>query len=168
MSQAFFGHQPQKLTAVSNSRWVLLSPSVGSIIFSSFLSFQGMAFLHNSVIVSHGNLKSSNCVVDNRFVLKITDHGLSSFRTESNSDDGHSYYARRSACGYTSCQEFFWIAHREHFTSSQGKWTLNDSVTNKKEPNQTEIDSDYSCTLLAQFFYSLMEVIINSFLPLVV
>lgn len=55
-----------------------------------------MAFLHNSVIVSHGNLKSSNCVVDNRFVLKITDYGLSSFRTESDPEDAHSYYARES------------------------------------------------------------------------
>ena len=56
---------------------------------------QGMAFLHNSVIVSHGNLKSSNCVVDNRFVLKITDYGLSSFRTEFDINDAHSYYARQ-------------------------------------------------------------------------
>ncbi|KAI5618230.1 atrial natriuretic peptide receptor 1, partial [Silurus asotus] len=56
---------------------------------------KGMAFLHNSVIVSHGNLKSSNCVVDNRFVLKITDYGLSSFKTDSNIEDAHSYYARR-------------------------------------------------------------------------
>uniref|UniRef100_A0A4W5N2V5 Guanylate cyclase n=1 Tax=Hucho hucho TaxID=62062 RepID=A0A4W5N2V5_9TELE len=56
---------------------------------------KGMAFLHNSVIVSHGNLKSSNCVVDNRFVLKITDYGLSCFRTESNTDDAHAYYARK-------------------------------------------------------------------------
>ncbi|KAK3572282.1 hypothetical protein QTP86_030272 [Hemibagrus guttatus] len=56
---------------------------------------KGMAFLHNSVIASHGNLKSSNCVVDNRFVLKITDYGLSSFRTESSSEDAHCYYARK-------------------------------------------------------------------------
>nr|XP_055066153.1 atrial natriuretic peptide receptor 1 [Misgurnus anguillicaudatus]XP_055066154.1 atrial natriuretic peptide receptor 1 [Misgurnus anguillicaudatus] len=56
---------------------------------------KGMAFLHNSVIVSHGNLKSSNCVVDNRFVLKITDYGLSSIRTESDTEDTHSYYARK-------------------------------------------------------------------------
>ncbi|XP_067094422.1 atrial natriuretic peptide receptor 1 [Osmerus mordax] len=56
---------------------------------------KGMAFLHNSVIVSNGNLKSSNCVVDNRFVLKITDYGLSSFRTESDNEDAHAYYARR-------------------------------------------------------------------------
>lgn len=56
---------------------------------------KGMTFLHNSVIVSHGNLKSSNCVVDNRFVLKITDYGLSSIRTESDTEDAHSYYARK-------------------------------------------------------------------------
>lgn len=53
-----------------------------------------MAFLHNSVIVSHGNLKSSNCVVDSRFVLKITDYGLQSLRTSSCPEDTHAYYAR--------------------------------------------------------------------------
>uniref|UniRef100_A0A673A261 Guanylate cyclase n=1 Tax=Sphaeramia orbicularis TaxID=375764 RepID=A0A673A261_9TELE len=57
---------------------------------------KGMLFLHNSVIFCHGKLKSSNCVVDNRFVLKITDYGLSSFRSESDSGkDAHSYYAQR-------------------------------------------------------------------------
>ncbi|XP_056617912.1 atrial natriuretic peptide receptor 1 isoform X2 [Triplophysa dalaica] len=56
---------------------------------------KGMAFLHNSVIVSHGSLKSSNCVVDNRFVLKITDYGLSSIRTESDTEDAYCYYARK-------------------------------------------------------------------------
>uniref|UniRef100_A0A671W6D2 Guanylate cyclase n=1 Tax=Sparus aurata TaxID=8175 RepID=A0A671W6D2_SPAAU len=56
---------------------------------------KGMVFLHNSVILSHGKLKSSNCVVDNRFVLKITDYGLSSFRSDDNSGkDAHAYYAR--------------------------------------------------------------------------
>ncbi|XP_062255521.1 atrial natriuretic peptide receptor 1-like isoform X2 [Platichthys flesus] len=57
---------------------------------------KGMVFLHNSVIVSHGKLKSSNCVVDNRFVLKITDYGLSSFRYDADSGkDAHAYYAQR-------------------------------------------------------------------------
>lgn len=57
-----------------------------------------MLFLHNSVIVSHGKLKSSNCVVDNRFVLKITDYGLSSLRSDSQSGrDAHAYYAREFA-----------------------------------------------------------------------
>ncbi|KAM4549856.1 atrial natriuretic peptide receptor 1 [Fundulus diaphanus] len=56
---------------------------------------KGMAFLHNSVIVSHGNLKSSNCVVDSRFVLKITDYGLESLRTSNCPEDTHAYYARK-------------------------------------------------------------------------
>ncbi|XP_029437485.1 atrial natriuretic peptide receptor 1 isoform X2 [Rhinatrema bivittatum] len=56
---------------------------------------KGMLFLHNSVIVSHGNLKSSNCVVDGRFVLKITDYGLASIRSTVDSDDSHAFYAKK-------------------------------------------------------------------------
>uniref|UniRef100_A0A8C5WHE1 Guanylate cyclase n=1 Tax=Leptobrachium leishanense TaxID=445787 RepID=A0A8C5WHE1_9ANUR len=56
---------------------------------------RGMLFLHNSVIVSHGNLKSSNCVVDSRFVLKITDYGLASFRYSPDLDDTHAFYAKK-------------------------------------------------------------------------
>ncbi|XP_046585125.1 atrial natriuretic peptide receptor 1-like isoform X2 [Haliotis rubra] len=41
---------------------------------------RGMAYLHSSDIRSHGNLKSTNCVVDSRFVVKITDFGLHYFR----------------------------------------------------------------------------------------
>lgn len=40
---------------------------------------QGMSYIHANV-GAHGNLKSSNCVVDSRFVLKITDLGLHSLR----------------------------------------------------------------------------------------
>lgn len=35
---------------------------------------QGMKYLHHRN-VSHGRLKSRNCVVDGRFVLKVTDYG---------------------------------------------------------------------------------------------
>ena len=37
-----------------------------------------MCFLHRSDLEVHGRLKSSNCVVDSRFTLKITDFGLPS------------------------------------------------------------------------------------------
>ena len=35
-----------------------------------------MRYLHHSAIKYHGNLKSRNCIVDSRWVLKITDYGL--------------------------------------------------------------------------------------------
>jgi len=37
-----------------------------------------MRYLHHSSIKYHGNLKSRNCVVDSRWVLKLTDYGLPS------------------------------------------------------------------------------------------
>ncbi|XP_071758151.2 guanylyl cyclase C [Centroberyx gerrardi] len=36
---------------------------------------KGMSYLHSSNIEAHGRLKSTNCVVDNRMVVKITDFG---------------------------------------------------------------------------------------------
>ncbi|KAH8023139.1 hypothetical protein HPB51_011253 [Rhipicephalus microplus] len=55
---------------------------------------KGMAYLHNSEIHSHGNLKSSNCVVDSRFVLKITDFGLHNLRAydENENEDTYAYW----------------------------------------------------------------------------
>ena len=35
-----------------------------------------MTYIHDSALRSHGNLKSSNCLVDSRWVVKITDFGL--------------------------------------------------------------------------------------------
>lgn len=34
-----------------------------------------MKYLHNREII-HGRLKSRNCMVDGRFVLKVTDYGF--------------------------------------------------------------------------------------------
>ncbi|XP_032869218.1 LOW QUALITY PROTEIN: heat-stable enterotoxin receptor [Amblyraja radiata] len=36
---------------------------------------KGMSYLHSSHLEVHGNLKSTNCVVDSRMVVKITDFG---------------------------------------------------------------------------------------------
>uniref|UniRef100_A0A915I7X1 guanylate cyclase n=1 Tax=Romanomermis culicivorax TaxID=13658 RepID=A0A915I7X1_ROMCU len=40
----------------------------------------GLEFIHNSQLISHGSLKSTNCVINNRWVLKITDFGLPGVR----------------------------------------------------------------------------------------
>lgn len=53
---------------------------------------KGMSYLHSSDVRSHGSLKSSNCVVDSRFVLKITDFGLHIVRAcAEDADDKDSY-----------------------------------------------------------------------------
>ncbi|RWS25010.1 atrial natriuretic peptide receptor 1-like isoform X3 [Leptotrombidium deliense] len=52
---------------------------------------KGMSYLHSSDIRSHGGLKSSNCVVDSRFVLKITDFGLHLLRSSDENDNEDTY-----------------------------------------------------------------------------
>lgn len=48
-----------------------------------------MSFLHESPLCSHGRLKSSNCLVDGRWTLKISDYGLTKLRKFSEqADDG--------------------------------------------------------------------------------
>ncbi|CAG2217101.1 ANPRA [Mytilus edulis] len=42
----------------------------------------GMAFLHDSHFLIHGRLNSERCVIDSRFVLKITGYGLNFIRGE--------------------------------------------------------------------------------------
>ncbi|GFN79875.1 guanylate cyclase [Plakobranchus ocellatus] len=54
---------------------------------------QGMLYIHNSELVYHGNLKSSNCVVNSRWTLQVTDHGLLDIRNSSyRKEDHHAYY----------------------------------------------------------------------------
>ncbi|OQV13086.1 Atrial natriuretic peptide receptor 1, partial [Hypsibius exemplaris] len=40
----------------------------------------GLEYIHSSFLQSHGNLHSSNCVIDSRFTLKITDYAFPELR----------------------------------------------------------------------------------------
>ena len=56
--------------------------------------FQGLYFLHCSCLKYHGRLKSSNCLVDSRWVLKITDYGMTRFfdNTDFSKMEENQYY----------------------------------------------------------------------------
>lgn len=64
---------------------------------------RGMEFLHRSDIGSHGRLKSSNCVVDNRWTCKITGFGLPTLRY----DGPRRYYGESHS---PKLSNMFWTA----------------------------------------------------------
>ncbi|XP_018420299.1 PREDICTED: retinal guanylyl cyclase 1 [Nanorana parkeri] len=59
---------------------------------------KGLKFLHHREIV-HGHLKSRNCVVDGRFVLKLTDYGINDL-----------YEAQRITAPDPQPEDMFWTA----------------------------------------------------------
>ena len=59
---------------------------------------EGMHYLHNSPIVFHGHLKSTNLLVDGRFTVKIADYGLRCVRE------------RMKTCDITNPRNLFWTA----------------------------------------------------------
>lgn len=51
-----------------------------NIIFIFYL--QGLDTIHNSFLTVHGHLTSKNCLVDDRWVVKIGDFGLKELRSK--------------------------------------------------------------------------------------
>lgn len=65
-------HQSKMLLTINKSLLSILNLTNTR----QFFSFeQGLEHLFNSSLRYHGNMKSSNCVIDGRFVLKLTDFG---------------------------------------------------------------------------------------------
>lgn len=48
---------------------------------------KGVIYLHTSDVVSHGNLRSSNCLVDTRWTVKVGDFGLHLFKSGQREED---------------------------------------------------------------------------------
>jgi atrial natriuretic peptide receptor A len=95
-------HDLVKVKHSSPNQFAFIDP-IARLMVSCFctqihIELQGMTYLHGSEIKVHGNLKSSNCVVDSRFVLKVTDFGLHEIRDTEDYDlnDNNSYAYWRS------------------------------------------------------------------------
>ncbi|XP_065906155.1 atrial natriuretic peptide receptor 2-like isoform X2 [Dysidea avara] len=58
---------------------------------------RGMAYLHSQGIF-HGRLKSTNCLINNRWVLKISDYGLAMLRRSQGAPPDPIKSAREAAC----------------------------------------------------------------------
>lgn len=68
------------LADVLANRDVHLDHMFASSLIADLL--RGLIYLHDSDIVSHGNLRSSNCLIDSRWVLQLSDFGLHEFKGE--------------------------------------------------------------------------------------
>lgn len=54
---------------------------------------EGLLFIHESSLGYHGTLKSPNCVIDSRLVVKLTDIGLRTLRDLSKQNSGLPNYS---------------------------------------------------------------------------
>ena len=52
-----------------------------------------MTYLHDSPLRVHGNLCTSNCLIDSRWVVKLSDFGLYAFKKGSNSGNHHHHHS---------------------------------------------------------------------------
>ncbi|KAM7281945.1 guanylate cyclase 32E [Ixodes scapularis] len=64
---------------------------------------RGMVFLHECPLRSHGDLRSSNCLVDSRWVLKVADFGMSELKVGAEPPHGSSDLEAQ-------CQRLLWRA----------------------------------------------------------
>lgn len=62
---------------------------------------KGMSYLQSTDIKSHGDLKSPNCLVDSRWVLKISDYGLPTFKDKQ---------AKTYPSEYAYYRDLLWVA----------------------------------------------------------
>ncbi|TTO31547.1 Heat-stable enterotoxin receptor [Bagarius yarrelli] len=75
---AFIFYRQNRKQRYNQKKWAHINSELITPLDSrepNYISLKGMSYLHSSNIEIHGRLKSTNCVVDNRMVVKITDFG---------------------------------------------------------------------------------------------
>ena len=72
-------------------------------ITSAWFSVKGMEYIHKSPQKFHGRLKSSNCLLDSRWVIKISDFGLGHLRKVTYETDNEKYSGLHLAFYSTLC-----------------------------------------------------------------
>lgn len=110
-----------------------------------------MQHLHGSQIASHGNLKSSNCVVDSQFICKITDFGLATLRHEpsptSDEEKDAKYYKSRIFPGRKRVSGFF----QRYFLFLGRLWTAPELLRDSNSPIAGTVKGDvYSYGIILQ------------------
>lgn len=66
---------------------------------------EAMAYLHSTPLQCHGHLKSTNCVIDGRFVVKITDFGLRELARQAERDQEN-----QQTSTTVDCKTLLWTA----------------------------------------------------------
>jgi len=64
--------------------------------------YQGMEYIHKSPLKFHGRLKSTNCLLDSRWVIKISDFGLGRLRQKVIYDTENEKYSGLYYCPFNS------------------------------------------------------------------
>lgn len=111
-----------------------------------------MKYLHNHDII-HGRLKSRNCVVDGRFVLKVTDYGFNEILIAQNIDvdeekpEGEFMHPKPNSLTY------LWHANFNYFlfNFTDLLWTAPELLRNSSLRRKGTFSGDiYSFAIIAQ------------------
>lgn len=113
-----------------------------------------MKYLHNRDII-HGRLKSRNCVVDGRFVLKVTDYGFNkiliaqSIVTDEEKPEGEFTHPQTNLVTSLQHVDFLYLSHL--FFNKDLLWTAPELLRNSNLRRRgTFLGDVYSFSIVAQ------------------